>query len=99
MSLRHFSLRRTAPLRIRVGGAVAGLVVAVLFFGTHIDTSVQASPTSALWPGRDLARGIASRADGDGGYILDSHGGLHAFVLAGGSQPAVRISAYWKGSD
>ena len=36
-----------------------------------------AGPT--LWPGWEIARAVAVRADGVSGYVLDGYGGLHPF--------------------
>ena len=49
----------------------------------------------AYWPGRDLGRGMALRADGVSGYKLDGWGGVHPF----GGAPRVRAPAYWSGWD
>jgi hypothetical protein len=55
-------------------------------------TAPTVSP-SALWPGWDIARGIALNRDGSG-YVLDGFGGLHPF---GGARPV--SGSYWKGWD
>jgi hypothetical protein len=51
---------------------------------------VQPAPWS--WP---IARGVAVRASGVGGYVLDGWGGVHAF----GDAPPASASAYWGGWD
>jgi uncharacterized protein YvpB len=47
------------------------------------------------WPGWDIARSIAVRGDGGGGWVLDGYGGIHAF----GSAAPVVTPAYWPGWD
>src|SRR5438270_99312 len=46
-------------------------------------------------PGGDAARGIALRADGVRGYVLDGSGGVHPF----GGAPPLLVTAYWPGLD
>ena len=43
---------------------------------------------AGLWPGQDVARGIALAPDGDGGWILDYSGGLHPFGTGGDRGPS-----------
>jgi hypothetical protein len=55
----------------------------------------------AYWPGWDIARGIAQRADHRSGYVLDGYGGVHEFA-AGVTSPAHWADsshAYWSGWD
>jgi hypothetical protein len=50
------------------------------------------------WPGRDIARGVAIRADGTGGYIADAWGGLHAFGIGANTlAPPAADAPYWMG--
>ncbi len=49
-------------------------------------------PTPWTW---QIARGIALRSTGAGGYILDGWGGVHPF----GDAPAVSFPSYWPGWD
>ena len=49
---------------------------------------------SAYWSGWNIARSMALKADGGGGYVLDGYGGVHAFGSAAGQE---RMSAYWSG--
>jgi hypothetical protein len=62
------------------------------------------SPSSALWPGWDIARGIAispgsSRAAVTG-YVLDGYGGVHPFAAGSASlPPGERSGPYWSSWD
>jgi hypothetical protein len=47
--------------------------------------------TSARWPTRDIAFGLALFPDGSGGYVMDGWGRLHPV----GSAPPVDSSVYW----
>ena len=47
------------------------------------------------WLGWNIARGVALRSGGNGGYVLDGWGGVHAF----GTAPSVAPGAYWPGWD
>ena len=49
---------------------------------------------SAVWPGRDVARGFVLAPLG-GGYVLDESGALHPF----GGAPDVGRTAIWPGQD
>ncbi len=92
--------RVSGRLRLTTGGTVAGLTCALLVFGAHVNGPVAAAtPATPLWPNFDHARGVASQADGNGGYILGAFGGLHPFALAGAAPPAVRETAHWAGWD
>ncbi len=51
--------------------------------------------TGQYWPDWDIIRGVALNSSGQGGYLLDGWGGLHAF----GGAPAVQTSGYWPGWD
>ncbi len=52
------------------------------------------------WPGLDFARGVAMRADGRGGYVLDAFGGLHPFGAVGYDTPTAPSGGpYWPGWD
>lgn len=50
--------------------------------------------TAPSWSWR-IARGVAVRSSGVGGYTLDGWGGIHAF----GDAPPVSSGAYWSGWD
>ncbi|MHB8571518.1 MAG: glycosyl hydrolase family 18 protein [Candidatus Dormibacteria bacterium] len=73
----------------------AGLYTLDGFGGVH---GVQSPPlsTSDYWPNWQIARGLAVRADGGGGYVLDGYGGLHPFGSATGP---VQLQDYWNGWD
>ncbi len=50
---------------------------------------------SGLWPGWNIARGLALDSTGEGGVVLDGWGGLHAV----GDAAAVSGTSYWPGWD
>jgi spore germination protein YaaH len=52
-------------------------------------------PTSATWPGWNIARGLAMTPSGQTGYVLDGFGGVHPF----GGAPGMAASVYWPGWD
>ncbi len=53
-----------------------------------------------VWPGWDIARGVAARLDGSGGYTLDAYGGLHPWHTATGADPPATVDGpYWPGWD
>ncbi|MHB8669732.1 MAG: glycoside hydrolase family 71/99 protein [Acidimicrobiales bacterium] len=59
-----------------------------------------ASPTGGpYWPNWDIARGVATLADGSGGYVLDGLGGLHGFGLGNRRPPAAGGAPYWPNWD
>jgi hypothetical protein len=47
----------------------------------------------AYWSGWDIARAVAMRPDGRGGYLLDGYGGLHPF----GGAPRLHNPHYGRG--
>lgn len=52
------------------------------------------------WPGWDIARSVARRADRRSGYVLDGLGGVHPFASSGAALPPdVSGAAYWKDWD
>jgi hypothetical protein len=75
------------------GGAVSGYTLAsggrLYPFG-----GAPAVTPSAVWPGKDIARGLVL-ASGGGGYVLDAFGALHPF----GGAPDVGGTPIWPGQD
>ena len=63
--------------------------------GIHAFGDARSVAPSAIWPGRDVARGIVTRSDGGSGWVLDAFGALHRF----GGAPAVTATATWPGWD
>lgn len=58
MSLRKFPPPGSPSTRAIAGGAIAGVILGLLFFSAHSAGPMQASTSSApLWPGRDIGRG------------------------------------------
>src|SRR5205823_9653127 len=79
---------RLATLACRDGFMVDG-------FGGTFGIGLAPSPVDGpYWPGWDIARAVATRADGVAGYVLDGWGGLHRF----GGAPAPTRGPYWPGS-
>lgn len=50
---------------------------------------------AGYWKGWDMARSLALRPNGSGGWVLDGWGGIHPF----GGAPRLSSTSYWKGSD
>src|SRR5207245_878677 len=65
---------------------------------TGSQTSTASTPlaATAYWPGWNIARGLSTQGNGEGGYVVDGWGGVHAFGFANSS---VATSAYWGGWD
>ncbi len=61
--------------------------------GVHPVGSSPALSTSASWPNKDIAFGLALFPDGTGGYVMDGWGGLHPLGVA----PALESGVYWPG--
>jgi hypothetical protein len=59
--------------------------------GVHALGKAPALSTSAAWPTKDIAFGLALFPDGTGGYVMDGWGQLHAV----GSAPNVDSQVYW----
>jgi len=59
--------------------------------GVHPVGKAPALSTSAAWPTRDIAFGLALFPDGTGGYVMDGWGQLHPV----GSAPSVDSHVYW----
>ena len=59
--------------------------------GLHPVGASPALSTSATWPTKDIAYGLALFPDGTGGYVMDGWGKLHPV----GSAPAVDSGVYW----
>lgn len=81
-------------MRARPAGSGGGVVLDAhgglhAFGGFALDTA-----GAEYWPGQDLARSAAVRADGSGGWVLDAWGGIHAF----GRAPKVTSPRYTPGS-
>jgi hypothetical protein len=100
----------TAPrLRSRVAPSAAsttwsGELLLDGFGGLHHVDTFGPVPTAVFdapsWPGWDIARGVALRADQTGGFVLDGFGGLHWFSLGTRRRaPAVFGAAFWPGWD
>lgn len=82
--------------KVAVTAGPSHLVVMDAFGGLHPLVGATLNTAGAsYWPGWAIARGIAVRSDGSGGYTLDGFGGVHAFGLA----PPVAPSGYWPGWD
>lgn len=100
MAFPRFPALRTLSMRVTAGGAITGIIISLLFFAAHSAGPVQAStPSAPLWPKWDIARGVATSAGGNSGYILDGFGGLHPFSLAGRPPDPVTRTGYWRGWD
>ncbi len=63
-------------------------------------SAAPAATGAPYWPGWDIARAVARRADRRSGYVLDGLGGVHRFASSGTAlPPAVSGAAYWKDWD
>jgi hypothetical protein len=60
--------------------------------GVHPVGDSPALSTSAAWPDRDIAFGLALFPDGTGGYVMDGWGGIHPV----GSAPTISSNVYWQ---
>jgi hypothetical protein len=65
--------------------------------GIHPAESTAALNTTAYWFGWDIARSVAMKPDGSGGYVLDGWGGLHSFGAA--AVVGDTTHDYWPGWD
>src|SRR3989442_1108519 len=72
------------------GGGGEGWGGVPVFGGAQVNIS-----GSPFWPNWDIARAVAVRPDGSGGWTLDGFGGIPAF----GAAPAARSPTYWPNWD
>ena len=77
-----------------VAAPFKSLVVMDLFGGVLPSQASGLAPQPDLWPGWNIARGMALTPDGKGGYVLDGWGGVHPF---GTAQPV--NGNFWPGWD
>jgi hypothetical protein len=83
----------TVPLSATPVMALTALYGVDAYGALHpADSPPLAQPAPWSW---QIARGVAVRSSGAGGYVLDGWGGVHAF----GDAPSATSSAYWGGWD
>jgi hypothetical protein len=88
------------PLSIGFADPVGGWASGVLVTGSGaIEAFVHGRPINTAgapsWPGWEIVRGVAVKADGSGGFVLDGFGGIHSF----GAAHLLASTGYWRGWD